>query len=216
MLNLHKSPNADKPTPKTKRSEVFNRYLTLQEEKLFFANMAKQKGASIINERDYWMFRLMRETAIRVNPLAHLTVGQAKEALKTARLHIGEFNKRRKEQDIYANKSALTALSNLLKINRKMNPSFCDESRLLISRNKSGITARSIQFRAKRWGKEVGLSDITPHWFRHTWAKRKLDEKGAQDPGTLRKIQAVLGHSDIKTTSIYTDPSKEDLEEFMQ
>jgi len=215
MLKLHESPNRNKPDA-PKKAEVFNRYLTPEEEKRFFANLAKQKGSSELVERDYWMLRLVRETAIRVQPLSKLTIQQAKDAIATGRFQIGEFNKRGKQQDIYANKSAITALQNLLRINRKMGGSQNSDSPLLTSRQGAGITVRSIQIRVKKWGAEVGLDAMTPHWFRHTWAKRKLDENGAHDPATLRKIQAVLGHSDIKTTSIYTKPSKEDLKEFMQ
>lgn len=61
----------------------------------------------------------------------------------------------------------------------------------------------------KKYAKEVGIDkweDISPHTLRHTFAT-DLYEK----TNNLRKVQKILGHSDISTTQIYTHISDKDL-----
>ncbi|GAH96192.1 unnamed protein product, partial [marine sediment metagenome] len=66
---------------------------------------------------------------------------------------------------------------------------------------------RGIQDCVKKYGKLAGLEDITPHSLRHTFCTNLL-RSGGVDIVTVAKI---AGHSDISTTSIYTQPSHRDM-----
>ena len=75
---------------------------------------------------------------------------------------------------------------------------------VFVSRNGKQLTRAMINNILKKWSLNSGIKKpISPHTLRHSFATHLLE--GGAD---LRFVQALLGHSDITTTQIYTHLDK--------
>ncbi|MCG6265341.1 site-specific integrase [Vibrio vulnificus] len=217
----------------TPEVEVFLHYFTEQEERQLFKTVKETYG--IYAQRDYYWMLLMRETAVRLGilagphakkaqelnlPMLGLTVGDAEQSLEEGYLIYDSTNaKGKKKHPIALNKSAIHALKQLLKIHVEMSQGIeWDTPRLerplFLSRNRQAMSRRSFQSRFSTWCRLANVPEGTPHWLRHSWAKRYLER--TTSPDALRRVQAVLGHSNIATTSVYTTPDRESLSSAMR
>lgn len=80
-----------------------------------------------------------------------------------------------------------------------------DRVRELISTSTAPIIARKSVIRAsKTVGKDIGIEDMTPHRFRHTFATRFLAELQG-DPNALVKLQRFMDWESIQTASGYVN-----------
>ncbi|PJE81377.1 integrase [Candidatus Pacearchaeota archaeon CG10_big_fil_rev_8_21_14_0_10_32_42] len=78
---------------------------------------------------------------------------------------------------------------------------------LFSGRNGKKMSSRNIQKIVKNAGKKAGIKkDIHCHTLRHSFATHLLENNV-----DIRKIQELLGHSDLSTTQIYTHVSVEEL-----
>lgn len=82
-----------------------------------------------------------------------------------------------------------------------------DSNYLFVNRYGNCLTIRYIQKMIKQYAHAAGIKKkVTPHVLRHSFATHLL--KNGMD---IRVIQRLLGHSDLKTTQIYTSVDIETL-----
>lgn len=69
-----------------------------------------------------------------------------------------------------------------------------------------------IRYELIKAGNELFGLDVTPHWFRHSyatnWAIKEL-RKGRGKGDVKEEISDYLGHEDVKTTEVYLHAAKE-------
>lgn len=104
------------------------------------------------------------------------------------------------------NKDRITLISEALKLDLlKYYSNNIFKTEYVFEGRNGKYTKKSVQKVLDEAGKKAGIR-VTPHMLRHSFATHLLEQ------GTdIRHIQKLLGHSDLKTTEIYTHVSTKDL-----
>ncbi|MEM7052086.1 MAG: site-specific tyrosine recombinase [Acidobacteriota bacterium] len=150
--------------------------------------------------RDRTMIELLYATGLRVSELVGLGLAQLRPDPR-GRLEAGflvVFGKGSKERVVPVGEVAEGWLGRYLRVGR---PALARgrHGRVLVNRLGDPLTRQGCWKVLKGYARRVGLPEVSPHVLRHSFATHLL-EHGAD----LRAVQAMLGHSDISTTEIYT------------
>jgi site-specific recombinase XerD len=143
--------------------------------------------------RDQAMFMLMLRCGLRVEEVAHLSLGDID--LKRRMLLIQD-GKGAKDRIVYISNDALHALLDYLRVRpeNKVQKVFLVEKGPLTGQP---ISIRGIQKRMEYYARKTNLK-ISCHSLRHTMATQMLNADAA-----LSTIQDLLGHNSIRTTQRY-------------
>lgn len=191
----------------------FERYFTRDEERRLFATI--RRCNTLEARRDYHWMRLMRYTGMRVGSMAQLTCGDARQSLQTFRLVLrDDISKNKNGYDLKLTVKAQAAVLELLRVRRKMGAIEDPNEPLVITRQgRKGMSCRTYQERMKHWSKLIGIPQATPHWWRHTFAKRV--EETSTHKNVMKVLTAVLGHTNPYSAYRYALPDKEALDQAM-
>ena len=144
-------------------------------------------------QRDQAMFMLMLRCGLRVEEVAHLSLGNID--LKRRMLLIQD-GKGAKDRIVYISNDALHALLEYLRVRpaNKVKKVFLVEKGPLTGQP---ISIRGIQKRMEYYARKTNLK-ISCHHLRHTMATQMLNADA-----DLSTIQDLLGHNSIRTTQRY-------------
>lgn len=176
-----KSPKRAKSLPKT---------LTKDEIKMLFK--------STKFGRNRLMLQFMYGSGSRVSEVVKLKVDDINMKERTATIRGGKGNK---DRVIIISKNWLKDLKKYLK-KKKIKSEF-----VFSKKNGKNLSTDTVQRIVRKSSKKAGITKhITPHCLRHSHATHLL-EAGTN----IRYIQALLGHSNLNTTQIYTNVANEKL-----
>jgi len=142
--------------------------------------------------RDRALLELMYATGLRVSELVGLQTADVD-------LHAGLVSchgKGNKERRIPVGKSAIHWLRQYLRVRKRLGS---ESKPQLFLRHGRALTRQIAWSIIKTHATRARVPDISPHTLRHSFATHLL-QHGADS----RSVQALLGHSDISTTQIYT------------
>lgn len=189
MLDGHikHHPAEDLDTPQ--KFSYLPKFLTEEEiDRLFAApNIATEEGV-----RDRAMLEIMYAAGLRVSELVSLKQTDVD-------LHAGVVSchgKGSKERRVPVGKSAIHWLQQYTAVKAGYGrPAYPN----LFLRSGKPLTRQNAWAIIKKHASTAGISNVSPHTLRHSFATHLL-QHGADS----RSVQALLGHSDISTTQIYT------------
>ena len=142
--------------------------------------------------RDRAVLELLYASGLRVSELVSLN--QADVDLHTGLLVC--YGKGSKERRVPIGKSAIHWLQQYNAAKAEYGGT---RLRILFERRGKPLTRHFVWAMIKNYARMAGVKDISPHTLRHSFATHLL-----QNGADSRSVQALLGHSDISTTQIYT------------
>lgn len=181
---LLKAPKVEKKTPSI---------LTVEEVECL---LEQPSGNSPKDIRDKAMLELLYATGIRVTELISLRVSDVN-------LGIGFITcqDEHKTRTVPFGKTAKQALVSYMERGRDALLKGAESEWLFTNCNGRPMSRQGFWKIIKYYGEKAGIqTDITPHTIRHSFAAHLIS--GGAD---LHAVQAMLGHSDMATTQIYTN-----------
>jgi site-specific recombinase XerD len=166
------------------------------------------KNESIQTLRDKALLETLFSTGLRVSELAKLKV----EEINLAKPEFTVRGKGSKVRLVFLSETARHWIKKYLDTRHDPNPYiFIGQSKINEGKDKP-LTPRSIERLVARYARLAGImKKVTPHTLRHSYATDLL-LNGAD----IRSVQAMLGHSSITTTQVYTHITDNQLRDVYQ
>ena len=197
---LDHNPTEELETPR--KAKKLPKYLTLEDSlKLLQAVDGEFK------ERDYCILVFFLNCGLRRSELVGINLSDINsENVLTIR---GKGNK---ERMLTLNPACINALNAYLKV-RPVN-GITDRNALFISRKNCRMTGKGVYYVVEHYLERIGMGGqgYSPHKLRHT-AATLMYQKGGVD---IRTLQAILGHSNLGTTQIYTHIADDQIEKALK
>ena len=150
------------------------------------------KPKTFSDSRDKAFLELLYSSGLRVSEAINVNISSFESDLNFVKV-LGKGNK---ERILPVGRYARDAI---LKWLETRNENISKTDALFTNRYGKRISVRAMQQRIYRISIAQGMSPVSPHMLRHSFATHILESSG-----DLRSIQEMLGHSSLSTTQIYT------------
>ena len=157
-------------------------------------------------KRDKAMLELLYATGMRVSEFVSLDLDSIE--LHNQRAAVRCIGKGRRERLIPIHNAAVSALYTYLEEARPRLARRRGEKALFINRRGERLTRQGVWLVLKNYAKAAGISNVTPHTLRHSFATHML-----RGSAPLRNVQELMGHANISTTQLYTQLADEHMRE---
>lgn len=166
------------------------RTLSLHEFDMLLTSAQTQQA----HEDEYFIIVLLFTTGLRVSECVNIVLSAISFDEKVMRI-VGKGDK---ERIVVLHDTCITLLQEYITTKRQLRLK-TKSNYVLIQPNGERYTRQKLHELIHACGLRCGLKTMHPHRLRHGFAST-LIQQGAD----LRTVQTLLGHSDIKTTQIYT------------
>ena len=157
------------------------------------------------SKRNVAILQVLRHTGLRVAELCALRLDDLELGERSGRLLV-RSGKGSKHRAVPLNNEVRQAIEAY----QQVRPT-AETDALFIGQRGEALQPRSVQEIVAKYARLAGLYNVTPHTLRHTFGKQVLDA-GAN----LVEVAKLMGHTNLNTTAVYTQPTAEDLEQAVQ
>jgi site-specific recombinase XerD len=155
--------------------------------------------------RDYAIVQLLLQAGLRVGELCALRLADVEISERKGRAMIRQ-GKGQKWREVSLNADARKALSEYLATRPRVSHDY-----IFVGQRGEPLQPRGVQLMLSRHVSSAGLEGISPHSLRHTFGKSLVDAGVSLD-----RVAALMGHSKLDTTALYTRPTQADLDEAVE
>jgi len=160
------------------------------------------------NLRDTAILEVLAGTGLRVGELLALQVGDVEIAERSGKLTV-----RQGKHGGFREVPLTRDVRHALKAYLDTHPDNDNPEAALWVGTRGPLSHRSAVVRIlNKYAYQARIEPVKPHALRHTFATRYLEA----NPDDLRGLAALLGHANLNTVMIYTEPGIDDLTERME
>jgi site-specific recombinase XerD len=190
------------PADRIELAKTGSRDLDLIDERELERLLNAPSDETLKDFRDKAILELLFSTGLRVSELCSLN----NDSINLERDEFSIRGKGEKVRVVFISPNAKDAIKKYISKRSDM------DDALFVQKKSIRLTRRSIERIVKQYAIKAGISKkVTPHVIRHMFATDLL-----QNGADIRSVQAMLGHSNISTTQVYTHVTDKQLREVHQ
>lgn len=150
-------------------------------------------------QRDVAMLHMLYATGMRVTELVSLKIADF-DATRATVVCPGRNGRNKRERVLPLPPIAVDAIQQYVYAGRpRLMLRHPEEDALFLNHHGERLTRQGFWLIIKGYARQAGITTITPHMLRHSFAMLML--KGGME---LRSVQELLGHAHISTTQVYS------------